>query len=171
MIVSGISREDLEHARDVASRILGNELVFSEFHSYRPNRHRVRLQVADIDDPGARRHPHAYMMGYAKRPRRSRFACGHAYGMLFVAIYEREPHARIQTAMAVYSDVWGFLGTYEAVLDKNSGSVMVPVRYADECTCVTDDIYDDPLRPYLWDLGGVPELPNATNTQGIGAGV
>jgi hypothetical protein len=163
MIIKGISAADLEAARDVASTTLGNELVFSEFESHRPNRHRVRLQVADIDGPGARRHSHMYCLGYGNAPRRSRHACGHAYGFLFVAIYERAPMCRIQTAFAVYRDVYDFLAKYPSVFDKNVGSRMVPLRFGDECTCETDDIGDDPLRVGSWHIG-VPEMPTPENT-------
>src|SRR4051794_40778598 len=117
MIVSGISAEDLEAARDVASRALGNEIVFSEFESYSPTRHRVRLRVENIDGPGTRRrHSLSYFYGWVKAPRRSRHACGHAYGMLFVAVFERAPQARIQTAFATYYGARDFLETYEYVL-------------------------------------------------------
>jgi hypothetical protein len=135
MIISGITREDLEAARDVASTTLGNELVFSEFESYRANRrHKVRLQVGDIDGPGARRHSHMYLLGYLTRPRRSRFACSHTYGHLFVAIFERCPRARIRTAMADYRGARDFLRKYPLVLDANVGSQMFPIRFGDECT-------------------------------------
>ncbi len=162
MIISGISAEVLEAARDVASTALGNELVFSEFESYRPNRHRVRLQVADIDGLGARRHSHMYYYGRYAQRRRGRFACAHAYGMLFTAIYERAPMCRIQTAMETYRDVYDFLAKHPSVLDKNVGSRMVPLRFGDECTCESDDIGDDTLRVGLWHIG-VPELPRPEN--------
>jgi hypothetical protein len=34
MIISRVTTEDLEAARDVASQLLGNELVFSEHYIY-----------------------------------------------------------------------------------------------------------------------------------------
>jgi hypothetical protein len=77
MIISGVTYSDLEAARDVASRALGNEIMFPEFSSYSPKRHRVRLMVRDIDGPGARRHSQMFWFGYGKRPRRSRYACAH----------------------------------------------------------------------------------------------
>jgi hypothetical protein len=52
MIISRVSVEDLEAARDVASQLLGNELVFPEHHIYGPKRHGLRLQVRDIAGPG-----------------------------------------------------------------------------------------------------------------------
>jgi hypothetical protein len=161
MIISRVSVEDLEAARDVASQVLGNELIFSEFHSYGPKRHGLRLQVKDIDGPGARRHSYMYMLGHAQKPGRSRFACTHAYGHLFVALFERCPEARVHTAMADYRGARDFLEKYPAVLDTNVGSMMFPLRYGDECTCETDIIPTDTLT--YWQLG-LPELPDATNT-------
>jgi len=75
MVISGLTFEELQAARDVASSLLGNELVFTELDSYSPTRWRLRLQVRDIDGPGARRHSHMYLLGHARHPRRSRFAC------------------------------------------------------------------------------------------------
>ncbi len=162
MIISGITAEDLEAARDVASSALGNDLIFSEFESYKPRRHRVRLQVRDSDDPGARRHSHLYQLGYGRLRRRSRFACGHAYGFLFVAIYEREPRCLIKTAFARYRDVWEFLTLYRSVLDRNVGSRMLPLRYGHECTCLSDDLLTDSLQPWLW-YRGEAALPTTEN--------
>jgi hypothetical protein len=150
MIISGISRQDLLASREVASRALGNELLFGKLHSYSPKCHGVRLQVQDIDGPGARRHSHMFLMGYSQRPRRSRFACSHAHGAFYVAIYEREPWVKIQTAMAYYRNAWDFLGLYNTVLDRNAASRMCPIRFADECTCETDEIDTTTLEDYFW---------------------
>jgi hypothetical protein len=166
MIISGITHEDLESARDVASALLGNEIVFSELHSYSPKRHQVRLQVRDIDGPGARRHSHSYVMGATGKPRRSRFACRHTYGHLFAAIYVRNPLAKIQTAFAYYRDLWDFLAYYQDVLDRNIGSVMYPLRLGDECTCDSDEIPTDTLEPWMWRRGH-EELPSAQNMETI----
>jgi hypothetical protein len=161
MLISGISADDLEVTSELASEALGNELIFTEFDSYSPKRHRVRLQVRDIDGPGARRHSYSYYLGYAKAPRRSRCACGHAYGMLMVAIYERAPEARIETALITYRDARDFLLHYEDALYRNVGSRRMPIAYADECTCETDDIGTDTIEE--WRLG-VAEMPSVENT-------
>jgi hypothetical protein len=168
LIISGLTREDLEACRDVASRTLGNELLFTELESYSAKRHRVRLQVADIDGPSARRHSLAYMYGHSKRPRRSRFACGHSYGIFFVCVYERNQYARIHTAFAAYRDCWHFLGTYQDALDRNIGSMMCPLRLGDECTCESDDIYSDTLEAGRVRPPGVAELPSTSNTATVG---
>ena len=168
VIISGVSREDLEAARAVASQALGNELLFSKLHSYSPKRHGVRLQVTDINGPGARRHSSMYILGYCEHPRRSRFACSHAHGAFYVAIYEREPWAKIHTAMVYYKDAWDFLGLYRTVLDRNVGSMMFPIRFADECTCETDVIETSTLEDYLWRPSGFPEIPNPLNTATVG---
>ena len=146
MLISGISAADLEGAREVASAALGNELIFTEFVSTSGRRHKVRLQVRDIDGPGARRHSHSYIMGYGNAPRRSRYACAHTYGVLFTAIFEREPDARIQTAQITYRGALEFLMTYQDILDRNIGSTWYPLRFGDECTCETDEINTDTLE-------------------------
>jgi hypothetical protein len=168
MIVSGISAEDLEAARDVASRALGNEIVFSEFESYSPTRHRVRLRVENIDGPGTRRRQSlSYFYGWVKAPRRSRHPCGHAYGMLFVTVFERAPQARIQTAFATYHGARDFLETYEYVLARNVGSVVYSLAYCDECTCETNDIQTDTIEG--WYIGR-PAMPSPENTQTVALG-
>jgi hypothetical protein len=168
MIISGISRMDLESARDVASTLLGNQLVFSQFHSYGTERHQVQLQVADIDGPGARRHSHMSMLGYGKRPRRSQYACAHCYGFFFVAIFERNPDARVRTTKADYRGAYDFLNKYPDVLESNVGSIMYPLRYADECTCSSDEIPTDTIEPWMWERGHA-EMPNRENMETIDA--
>jgi len=165
MIISRVSAEDLEAARDVASQLLGNELVFSEHYIYGPKKHGLRLQVRDIDGPGARRHFHMYLLGHAEKPRRSRFACTHAYGHLFVSIFERCPEARIHTAMADYRGFRDFLDKYGGVVDSNVGSLYLPIRYGDECTCPSDEIPTDTLT--YRSLGA--EIPDPENTMPVGA--
>jgi hypothetical protein len=123
--------------------------------SLRSQRHKVRLQVADLDGPGARRPSMMHYMGAAKAPRRSRYACAHAYGFLFVAIYERNPHAYIRTAYATYHNAWKFLAKYESVLYRNVGSPMCPIMFADACTCPSDEIPTNTIE-YL----GHAEVPS-----------
>ncbi len=168
MIISGVTRETLEAAREVASAALGNEIIFYDFDSYSDKRHRFRLKVKDIDGPGARLHSHMYSLGYAQKPRRSRYACSHTYGFFYVAVYEREPLAKIHTAMAYYRDAWDFLQLYQRVLDRNVGSQMLPLRYGDECTCLSDEIPTDTLESYLWrDPRERAQLPGPDNTETV----
>ncbi len=167
MIVNGLSYPDLKAAREVASWALGNELVFSKIEAYGEDLYRIRLRVRDIDGPGARWHGSAYHLGYANWPRRSWFACSHAYGFLYVAIYERNPRAKITTAQIHYRDAWDFLNQYQTALDQNVGSRTLPLRGGDECVCYSDDIVTDTLRPSLWERG-FAELPNERNTELLG---
>ena len=146
MIVNGITAKDLVAAVDVASTALGNELEVYDYHQHSKTLHSMRLKVRGIDGPGARRHSHMYLLGAAKEPRRSRFACAHAYGHLFVAIYERAPDARIRTAMATYKHAYDFLAAYPSVLETNVGSLTLPIRFGDECTCKTDNFGADTLE-------------------------
>ena len=164
MLICGISAQDLEAARDVASEALGNELIFTEFEATSATRHKVRLQVRDIDGQGARKHSMLYYLGYANAPRRSRYACSHAFVMLFVAVYERAPEARIETAFATYRGARDFLGRYEDVLYLNVGSCSCPIVFADECTCESDDIQTDTSED--WRIG-YPEMPSVENTQTV----
>jgi hypothetical protein len=168
MIIRGVTRQDLEAARDVASLTLCNTLVFSKLRSYSPAqlRYGARLQVRDMDGPGARRHSHAYASGFTDRPRRSRFACAHAYGHLFVAIFERCPEARIHTAFADYKEWRDFLAKYRGVIDMNVGSTMFPVRHGDECACESDEVPTDTLDDYLW-RRGAPQMPIPANTETV----
>jgi hypothetical protein len=168
MLISGISIEDLEAAREVASQDLGNELIFTEFESLSPTRHKVRLQVRDIDGPGARRHSMMFFIGAAKAPRRSRYACAHAWGFLFVAIYERNPHAYIRTADITYHNAWEFLATYETVLNRNVGSQACPIYFADECTCPSDTIPTDTIEGWSLGIAEVPSPENMGRPQGVG---
>jgi hypothetical protein len=162
MIIKGVPLEDLEAARDVASQLLGNELVFSEHHIYGPKKHGLRLQVGDIEGPGARRYSHMYLLGHSDKPRRSRYACTHAYGHLFVAIFERCPEARIHTSKADYRGFRDFLDKYVDAVDSNVGSLYMPIRYGDECTCPSDEMPTDTLT--YW--GPHAEIPHPENTLG-----
>jgi hypothetical protein len=164
MIVSGVTREDLLAAADIAGGVLGNPLHFTRLDSYNPKRHVVRLQVASLDLPGARLHLHPYLLGRSQKPRRSRRACGHAVGAFLVAVFERNPNARVQSTMCTFKGVKSFLALYRTVLERNVGSRMIPIRFADSCQCFTDDIYTDTLEPYLWEQGHM-EMPSAENVE------
>jgi len=159
VIISGISAVDLQAAREIASSDLGNEIVFTELESYSPTCHRVRMQVADIDAPGARRHSHGYVMVFAKAPRRSQFACAHAYGFLMVQVFVRSPTARIQTAKTTYRGAADFLEQYESMFYRNVGSLMCPLYYCDECECDTNDIGADELEDTRLYADGLPLYP------------
>jgi hypothetical protein len=168
MIISGVTREDLEAARDVASAALGNQLIFTRFDSYSATRHVISLQVKELDAPGARLHLHSYYLGYAWKPRRSRRACGHAFGAFLTAIFERAPGARVQSTMNTYSGYKDFLEHYQDVLDTNVGSVIFPIRFGDLCNCPTDEIDTSTLEEYLWRApGDRAVLPNLENTQTV----
>jgi hypothetical protein len=173
MIIAGVSLQDLEAARDVASQALGNELIFSELRSYSPTRHAARLQVRHIDRVGARRHCHlsiarssswVYVMGLTDKPRRSRYACGYCYAYLFTAIYERAPEATIRTAFCTYRNWHHFLAAYPDVLDMNVGSSAYPIRLADACNCETDEVPTDSIQPWLWRLGEA-QMPGPKNME------
>jgi hypothetical protein len=169
VIISGVSLEDLEAARELASQDLGNEIVFTELESYSPARHRVRIKVSDIDGPGARRHSLGYFYGFSKAPRRSRRACAHAYGLLFVQVYCRDPKARIQTAQITYRSAADFVARYPDVLCRNVGSMVCPLAYCDECTCTTDYIGADELEDSRLYIDGVPLVPAMPSPELLGA--
>jgi hypothetical protein len=109
-----------------------------------------------------------FRFGYGKRPRRSRYACAHTYGFFFVAVFERNPDARVHTAKADYRGYREFLDKYLDVLDSNVGSIMYPLRYADECTCLSDYIPADTIQPWTWERGHM-EMPSRENTETINA--
>ena len=60
------------------------------------------------------------------------------------------------------------LCTYLDVLDSNVGSIMYPLRYADECTCCSDYIPADTIQPWTWERGHM-EMPSRENTETINA--
>jgi hypothetical protein len=142
MIVRGITLEDLHAAVEVASEALGNQIVVEDIRpeNKRGDAHRFRVKVANSDEPRARVHLLSYYYGHTTKPRRSRYACAHTYGVLFMAIFERNPHASIRTGKAHYRDAWNFLRKYQGVLDSEIGSRACPIRYGDSCTCESDEI-------------------------------
>ncbi len=164
MIIRGISREDLLAAADVASMALGNRLeVYNLWPANRSETAwRLRLKVADLDKPGARLHLNSYYLGHSEEPRRSRHACAHAHGAFYCAAFERGATS-IGTAMATYRGAQHFLYTLPEILERNIGSVFFPIRFADSCTCPSDYIATDSLRPELWHYG-TAELPSVENT-------
>jgi hypothetical protein len=54
------------------------------------------------------------------------------------------------------------------MLDSNVGSIMYPLRYADECTCLSDYIPADTIQPWTWERGHM-EMPSRENTETINA--
>jgi hypothetical protein len=170
MLVRGITLENLFAAGCVASRALGNEI---ELCDVRPANKsgtawRFRAKVKHLDRPGHRLHLHAWMLGAASRPRRSRHRCGHGYAHLFTAIYERVPQAVITTAMARYTSAAHVLVEFPGVLQRNIGSHFYPVPLSDACSCPTDEVETDTIEPWQWRLGE-PELPSRENTTGADA--
>jgi hypothetical protein len=165
VIVRGATSEDILAACEVAFDQIGNGIVCYDLRQQNKRRDdwTFTLRVQLLDLPGVRVHWHKYLLGYGK-PRRSKHACGHAYGAFMVSLYERCSHARIRTAKAYYRDSLDFLDNYQAELDSNVGSVFAPVRYADSCTCAGDDLYSDSREPWQWrKFGEVAAIPNAEN--------
>jgi hypothetical protein len=150
MIVGGVTREDLVAAADIAGRVLGNPLHFSRLNSCSEKKHVVRLQVRNLDAPGASLHLHSYLLGHSRNPRRSHHACGHAVGSFLVAVFERAPDARVLSAMTTYRGSRDFLARYRTILERNIGSRIIPIRYADSCQCYYDEIYTDTIQPMFW---------------------
>ena len=168
MIVSGVTREDLIAAAGIAGGVLGNPLHFTRLDSYSEKKHVVRLRVRNLDAPGARLHLHSYLLGHSRNPRRSRHACGHAEGAFLVAVFERAPDARVLSAMTTYRGSRDFLARYRTILERNIGSRMIPIRYADSCQCYYDEICTDSIRPMLWGWGEM-EMPTAENMEVVPA--
>jgi hypothetical protein len=169
MIIRGISLADIEAAADVASPAIGNRIIPYEVHPVkkRETAWKLRLKVASLDKPGSRLHLHSYLLGFCEKPRRSRHACGHTVGAFLVGVFERNPYCRVSTTFMTYKDAWNFLGRYQEVLDTNIGSKMCPVRLADSCSCLHDEVCTASLEQWRWRPPGVPELPNPQNTETV----
>jgi len=60
--------------------------------------------------------------------------CWHGHRDFMRAVFEREPDARIHTALADYHGAEDFERKYRDT-NKNIGSVMRPLRYGDACKC------------------------------------
>ncbi len=69
-------------------------------------------------------------------PDRRVFAvCWHGWRDFMIALYERDPDARIKTVFADYHGVEGFRRNYEATGNKNVGSMMYPMQAREVCNC------------------------------------
>jgi hypothetical protein len=160
MLVRHISKDDLWAAAAVASRSLGNEIILEDLRPTNRQRTswRFRIKVLDLGKPGHRIHLHSYVLGAADKPRRSRHLCAHGHAHPYTAIFERSPNAVIRTALATYKGSAHFLSTFEDVMERNVGSRYYPVRFADSCSCPSDDVPTDTIEPWTWRLGE-PELP------------
>ena len=142
MIVRGIEEHDLRAALEVANYAYKGNLRFREGPEPIPQGYqlwRIRLGVKDLDGPGCRR-----LVAWSwwdrswwdRKARRASSACYHAHRDFLYAVFERAPHARAVTALALYEGLANFEATHQRVSLLNVGSYFEPVRFEDCCDCL-----------------------------------
>lgn len=67
--------------------------------------------------------------------RRVHAVCWHGYRDFMLAVFERNPEARIKTMMADYKGREDFLSKYEETGYRNVGSMMYPMQAREVCNC------------------------------------
>lgn len=92
----------------------------------------ARVKVRDADGAGSRR---------GKGGRNQAAACWHAYRDVLHEVFVRFPDAKIDTMMAVYDGMSGFLWRYPETADANIGSPQEPQHLSDLCSCGNDIVW------------------------------
>jgi hypothetical protein len=180
VLIRGLLYDDLLAAANEASQQIGNrlELYGVRREGLRADAWRLRLRVADLDKPGARLH-YSHHLGYRQSPLRSRHACAHACGAFFCAVFKRNPQAFVRSSFTIYRGVGNSFVTYRGVesflrafpdiLEANVGSPRYPIRLGDSCTCKSDELVTDSLRPELWRMGepGIPTVESVNRKEEV----
>jgi hypothetical protein len=143
VIIHGIEEHDLWAALEVVNYAYKGNLCFREEPATlsSPQSSRVRLSVKDPEGPGYRRWVYRSWWERAwwdqkRQGRHIRAACYHAYRDFLYAAFERSPHVRVITALAVYEGFRNFESTYRRTGKLNVGSYFEPVRFEDCCDCL-----------------------------------
>ena len=134
MNIAGLS---LAEFTEVVNRVSaetydGNVIVESNAHDAGNNRCVARIRVSDSSGTGSRR---------AVKGRRMPAACWHAYRDVIHAVVESYPGAEIDTGMATYEGMSGFLRNYPGTADQNIGSAQRPAFMPDLCECGNDIVW------------------------------
>jgi hypothetical protein len=141
MIIRGIEEQDLRAALEVANYTYQGNLYFKEGPqsiTADSMSWRLRLSVKDPEGPGGR---HWVLWSWWDRSwwnlkeRYSRSACYHVHRDFLYALYERAPHARVVTSLAVYQGLRNFESSYRRVGKLNVGTFFEPVRFEACCDC------------------------------------
>lgn len=141
MIVSGLTmaqfREvlaDLQAGDPNARNICVDESARNQRLNAKGDRFRLKLRTRD--SRGLRSKVKRSM----GRERHIPALCWHGFRDVLQAVFERYPNARIDTAMAKYIGLEGFMEKYPATGLRNVGSQMFPVQAREECDCVADGV-------------------------------
>ena len=67
--------------------------------------------------------------------RRLNAACWHAYRDVLMGIFDANPDARVQTALATYKGRDDFMAKFPATGDRNIGSMVQPAYMPELCEC------------------------------------
>lgn len=142
MIIRGIEEHDLRAALEVTNYAYRDNLSFREGPEPIPQGRqlwRVRLGVKELDGQGSRR-----LVAWSwwdrswwdRKARRIGSACYHAHRDFLYAVFERAPHARVVTVLALYEGLADFEATHRRAGRLNVGSFFEPIRFEDCCDCL-----------------------------------
>lgn len=147
MVIHGVNGEDLRNALNVANYACRGNLAFDEEPTpitEQQRSWRVSLTVKDLEEPGCRRQPCAWV------PRRGiRGVCFHARSAYIVALFERAPRARIAVAGTHGTQCYEGVDHFYATFFKARGAIS-PRHPAEACNC--RKFYDDPEEVLIPDV-------------------
>lgn len=131
MVVSKVTRENLEMALALTNLMFGDNVRFREFRciNAKHTRFRLTLRVMDSHGPGHR-------LGYHRKKDGDRrcipSACWHVHGVFFDKILSLEPKARISTGLHGRRTITKDGGNWQ---DAQVGSMFDPAMLSDLCEC------------------------------------
>lgn len=122
MVISNITRNELERALEEVNKRYDNNIIWNNFQSLnkKGTRFRVTLRVRDSKGKGARR-------GISGR--RLVSACWHVHGHFFEELFKLNPDVIIHTRGRIIefpSSIW---------IDIDVGSLISPVFMSELCDC------------------------------------
>ena len=126
MKLYGVRLDQLEKVVETVSKKLYDGNISFNRLEQKANHVAFTLRVDSSKGPGHR-------IGF--HGRRLVAACWHVHYDVMEAIFKKYPDARLVTCQAVYDGINGFHANAEGTGNKNIGSMMSPMCYADACEC------------------------------------
>jgi len=133
MKVWGVTVEEVRSAVAVAALAYDRNIVFKREPEKDGRAVRFTLTVANSRNKGSR---------MSHTGRRIAACCWHGHRDVMLAIFARNPDARVKTALADYRGMVDFADKYPATGYTNIGSQCDPMDIQDACNCALWEVCD-----------------------------
>ena len=134
MKVWGVTAEEIREIVPTVSLMYDGNIVFKREPEKDGRAVRFTLTVANSRDPGSR---------MSNTGRRIAACCWHGHRDIMLAVFAKNPDARVKTALADYKGMADFADKYPATGCTNIGSQANPLDIEDACNCALWEACND----------------------------